>query len=56
VQRRDLVETLTPIFADLGRAMGDLAGGYSERDLALIQNFFERTVAILREQTAKLAK
>jgi DNA-binding MarR family transcriptional regulator len=56
LRRPDLVKALTPIFANLGRAMGDLAGGYSEKDLALVQGFFEKTVTILRGQTAKLAK
>ena len=32
-----------------------LTKGYSQRGLAIIRGYFEKTVTILREQTAKLA-
>jgi DNA-binding MarR family transcriptional regulator len=53
---QDLVNTVDPIFASLGQAMGELARQYSEKELVAIQDFVSKTEKILREQTAKLQK
>ena len=52
--RQDLVKTLTPIFTAHGQAMGELALHYDERERAVIQDFYQKTVVILKEQAAKL--
>jgi DNA-binding MarR family transcriptional regulator len=51
-----LREQVTPIFESLGRAMAAVAGRYSARELAVIQDYFERTIRTLRDETAKLAR
>jgi DNA-binding MarR family transcriptional regulator len=50
-----LRELVAPIFESLGRAMAAVAGRYSTRDLALIQDYFERTIRTLRDETAKVS-
>jgi DNA-binding MarR family transcriptional regulator len=56
VRSRELGEQVAPIFASLGRAMAELTGRYSARELAVIQDYFERTIQVLRDETAKLTK
>jgi DNA-binding MarR family transcriptional regulator len=43
-----------PIFASLGRAMEEACSHYSAQELAAIQDYFERTIQVLRDETAKL--
>ncbi len=52
---RELREQVAPIFASLGQAMADVAGRYSARELAAVRDYFERTIRVLRDETAKLA-
>jgi DNA-binding MarR family transcriptional regulator len=49
-----LKKQVIPIFASLGAAMGKLAGRYTPAQRAIITDYFERTIQILREQTASL--
>lgn len=44
-----------PIFAALTEAMNRLRSGYSAKERALILRHLEETIAVLREQTEKLA-
>ncbi len=53
---RELKEQVAPIFASLGRAMTAAASRYTAKEQAAIQNYFERTIQILREETSKLSK
>ncbi len=50
----DLRDAVTPIFASLGRAMADLSRRYNADELAVIQDYFERSIQTLRDETAKL--
>ncbi len=50
-----LREEITPIFASLGSAMAAVASRYSVQELAAIQDYLERTIQVLRDETAKLA-
>jgi DNA-binding MarR family transcriptional regulator len=50
-----LREQVVPIFQSLGRAMADVAGHYSARELDLIRDYFERTIRALREETTKVS-
>jgi DNA-binding MarR family transcriptional regulator len=56
LENRALQEQVTPIFASLGHAMAGVAGRYSPQELAVIQDYLQRTTQALREETAKLAK
>ena len=56
VRSRELGEQVAPIFASLGKAMAAVASGYSVRELALIQDYLERTIRVLRDETAKLTR
>ena len=47
---------VVPIFESLGQAMSDVASHYTPEQLAAIRDYFERTIAALRDQTAKLTK
>ena len=50
-----ILPKLTPIFASLGEAMAvEFGTQYSQRDLALILDFIERSGKVLQEETAKL--
>lgn len=49
-----LRQEVVPIFVSLGRAMGELASRYSQQELAVIRDYFERTIQVLRKETAKL--
>ena len=55
LENRALRERVTPIFESLGRAMADVAGRYNARELAVIQDYFERTIWTLRDETAKVS-
>ena len=52
----ELGKQVVPIFASLGRAMEEVRSRYSNEELAAIQDYFERTIQVLREETAKLTK
>ena len=56
IERTDLQEVVVPIFASLGRAMTDVASRYTPEQLAAIRDYFERTIAVLRDETAKLTR
>jgi DNA-binding MarR family transcriptional regulator len=56
VENRALREQITPIFASLGQAMAAVAGRYSVRELKVIQDYFERTIQTLRDETAKVSR
>jgi DNA-binding MarR family transcriptional regulator len=43
------------LYESLGEAMMKLASGYKTKELELIGGFLERSLAILREQTARLS-
>jgi DNA-binding MarR family transcriptional regulator len=53
---RELKEQVAPIFASLGRAMAAAVSRYTPSEQAAIQDYFERTIQILREETARLSK
>ncbi len=42
------------LFDSLGEGMGRVAGGYSERELAVILDFLEKSAALLHAETLKL--
>ncbi|WP_328464512.1 MarR family transcriptional regulator [Actinoplanes sp. NBC_00393] len=44
------------IFADLGRSMGEFMGKYDEREMAVITDYLDNTIRVLREQIDKLAE
>lgn len=46
---------VTPIFESLGRAMAEVEGRYGAAELALIRDYFERTIRVLREETARVS-
>ncbi|MGH2458833.1 MAG: hypothetical protein ACRDIY_08195, partial [Chloroflexota bacterium] len=56
LQRLDLEAELAPIFGSLSHAMGELFERYDAREIAAIQGFFNQTVRILREETARLQR
>jgi DNA-binding MarR family transcriptional regulator len=56
VRSRELGEQVAPILASLGKAMAALASLYSARELALIQDYLERSIRVLRDETAKLTR
>jgi DNA-binding MarR family transcriptional regulator len=56
LHKEGLQEVVTPIFASLGRAMAELSSRYSAKELAAIRDYFERTIQILRAETAKLSE
>jgi DNA-binding MarR family transcriptional regulator len=45
---------LTDAFADLGRAMGGIIGDYTPGEQAAIVDYLNRTIQVLRAQTARL--
>ena len=50
----ELMAMIRPIFGSLTAAMDRLDAGYSDAERALIQRHLADTIAILREETAKL--
>lgn len=52
----ELKKRVGPIFESLGRSMAEAAGRYTPQEQAAIQDYFERTIRVLREETAKLSK
>jgi DNA-binding MarR family transcriptional regulator len=50
----ELMAMIRPIFGSLTAAMDRLDAGYSEAERALIQRHLADTIAILRDETAKL--
>ena len=55
LENRALAELVTPIFESLRGAMAAVDGGYSARELAVIRDYFEKTIRTLREETAKVS-
>lgn len=53
VSKRDERE-LAPLFGDVRQASAELYSGYTDEELALILDFFEKAVPTLRDQTIKL--
>jgi hypothetical protein len=43
------------IFADVGAAMGAFMTRYDEREMAVITDYLDDTIRVLREQTARLS-
>jgi DNA-binding MarR family transcriptional regulator len=56
VENRALRAQIAPIFESLRQAMAAVAGRYSARELALIQDYLERTIQVLRDETAKVSQ
>jgi DNA-binding IclR family transcriptional regulator len=56
VENPDLRAKVVPIFASLGRAMAAVSRHYRPAELAAIQDYFERTIRVLREETGKLTE
>ena len=54
LQLEKLHGRILPIFQSLGRAMAEIASGYSQRELAAIGKFMSETTDTLRQETAKL--
>ncbi|SHN46218.1 DNA-binding transcriptional regulator, MarR family [Cryptosporangium aurantiacum] len=48
------VPDLGAIFADLGRAMAAFTSKYDEREAAVVVDYLDNTIRVLREQTAAL--
>jgi DNA-binding MarR family transcriptional regulator len=44
------------IFADLGRSMGEFMSRYDDREMAVITDYLDNTIRVLREQIDKLAQ
>jgi len=53
---KELKERVVPIFQSLGRAMAEIAGGFSSEELAAIARFFRETTEVLHNETAKLKR
>jgi len=51
----ELKKQVAPIFESLGRAMAEIAGHYSPQEQAAIGDYFEKTIQVLRTETAKLS-
>jgi DNA-binding MarR family transcriptional regulator len=45
---------LAPLFEDVRRASAELYSDYTDEELALLLDFFERAILVLREQTSRL--
>jgi len=50
----ELNERVIPIFQSLGRAMAEITGHYTQKELNAIASFLGRTTDVLRQETAKL--
>jgi len=50
----ELKDRVGPIFSSLGQAMEGVTARYSAKEKAAILDYFERTITVLRDQTAKL--
>jgi DNA-binding MarR family transcriptional regulator len=51
---KELKQRIATIFQSLDRAMAEVTGGYSSKELAVIAEFFRETTEVLRNETAKL--
>ncbi len=51
---QELKERVVPIFQSLGRAMSEITGHFSARELTAIARFMTETTNVLRQETAKL--
>src|SRR5574337_1367052 len=51
----ELRKQVGPIFASLGQAMAEAASHYPPQEQAAIGTYFERTIQVLRAETAKLS-
>ena len=53
---RELKERIGPTFQSLGRAMAEISGRYSSKELSAIARFFAESTEALRAETAKLKR
>jgi DNA-binding MarR family transcriptional regulator len=49
-------QEIAPLFTSLGRAMDDLYRSYTPSERAVIRDFTERTIRILKEEAERLAQ
>lgn len=47
-------EEIAPLFTAMGQQMEELLSSYSDQDLAVIQDFISRSIAVLQAETTKL--
>ena len=47
---------IAPLFASMGQQMEELLSGYSDQELAIIQDFVSRSIAVLQAETTKLSE
>ena len=45
---------IAPLFVSISKQMENLLSGYSEQELAIIQDFVSRSIAVLQEETKNL--
>lgn len=46
---------IAPLFASMGQQMEELLSGYSDQELAIIQDFVSRSITVLQAETTKLS-
>jgi DNA-binding MarR family transcriptional regulator len=56
LRQKELERRAAIVFSSLASRMVELSKNYDKKELAAIQSFFQETVRILREQTAKIQK
>ncbi|MEU4419541.1 MarR family transcriptional regulator [Actinoplanes sp. NPDC024001] len=56
VANPDKSPDLESIFGELGRSMGEFMSRYDERETAVIVDYLDNTIRVLREQIDKLAQ
>ena len=54
LRETEIRETVAPIFQSLSAAMADVASHYGPTELAAIQDYFARTIQVLKKETAKV--
>ena len=47
-------KTIPPFYASMGKALALLASGYSNRELEILEDFFEKAADVFKKETAKL--
>ena len=53
---KELKQRVVPIFQSLGRAMSEIASGYSSEELTAVARFFRETTEVLHNETIKLKR
>jgi DNA-binding MarR family transcriptional regulator len=56
LKQKELEKRAGVVFGSLASSMIELSKHYDKKELAAIQSFFQETIGILREQTARLRK